>query len=80
MKRAPRGSLVHQVPSATSVAEPDESTWIDAVNAGDLACLLTLMADDVVFLIRAKRRSAGMGSPPASRPPTNKLASVASTS
>jgi uncharacterized protein (TIGR02246 family) len=26
------------------------STWIDAVNAGDLPCLLTLMADDVVFL------------------------------
>jgi len=27
------------------------STWIDAVNAGDLACLLSLMADDVVFLV-----------------------------
>lgn len=26
------------------------STWIDAVNAGDLARLLTLVADDVVFL------------------------------
>lgn len=26
------------------------STWIGAVNAGDLARLLTLMADDVVFL------------------------------
>ena len=26
------------------------STWIDAVNAGDLVCLLRLMADDVVFL------------------------------
>jgi uncharacterized protein (TIGR02246 family) len=25
-------------------------TWIDAVNAGDLARLLTLMTDDVVFL------------------------------
>ena len=25
-------------------------TWIDAVNRGDLACLLDLMADDVVFL------------------------------
>lgn len=24
--------------------------WIDAVNAGDLACLLDLMTDDVVFL------------------------------
>jgi uncharacterized protein (TIGR02246 family) len=26
------------------------ATWIDAVNAGDLAHLLTLMADDVVFV------------------------------
>ena len=26
------------------------STWIDAVNAGNLVCLLSLMADDVVFL------------------------------
>jgi uncharacterized protein (TIGR02246 family) len=26
------------------------SAWINAVNAGDLTCLLTLMADDVVFL------------------------------
>lgn len=26
------------------------SNWIDAVNAGDLARLLTLMADDAVFL------------------------------
>ena len=26
------------------------STWIDAVNAGDLGRLLTLMADDAVFL------------------------------
>ena len=37
--------------------EPDEreirevhSTWIDAVNAGDLVRLLTLMADDCLFL------------------------------
>ena len=27
-----------------------QSTWIDAVNAGDLVRLLTLMADDVVIL------------------------------
>jgi uncharacterized protein (TIGR02246 family) len=26
------------------------TTWVDAANAGDLGCLLTLMADDVVFL------------------------------
>lgn len=25
-------------------------TWINAVNTGDLACLLKLMADDVIFL------------------------------
>src|ERR1051325_6803991 len=38
--------------------EPDEravrevhSTWIDAVNAGDLDCLISSMADDVVFLV-----------------------------
>ena len=37
--------------------EPDErairavhTTWIDAVNAGDLTRLLSMMADDVVFL------------------------------
>jgi uncharacterized protein (TIGR02246 family) len=37
--------------------KPDEqairelhSTWIDAVNAGDLSSLLSLMADDAVFL------------------------------
>ena len=37
--------------------EPDErairethTAWIDAVNAGDLGCLFTLMADHVVFL------------------------------
>ena len=27
-----------------------QSAWIDAVNAGDLVSVLTLMADDVVFL------------------------------
>jgi uncharacterized protein (TIGR02246 family) len=35
------------------------SIWIDAVNAGDLARLLTLVAEDVVFLTPAKRRWAG---------------------
>src|SRR5438045_1380250 len=46
--------------------EPDErairqthAAWIDAVNAGDLSCLFTLMADDVVFL--------GPGQPPFGR-------------
>ena len=35
------------------------SIWIDAVNAGDLARLLTLVAEDVVFLTPAKRRPVG---------------------
>ena len=56
------------------------STWIDAVNAGDLVRLLTMMADDVVFLDSGRRRSAGMDFPPSSRPPTNKLGSVAAAS
>jgi uncharacterized protein (TIGR02246 family) len=30
------------------------SSWIEAVNAGDLALLLTLMTDDVVFLSPGK--------------------------
>src|SRR5206468_461672 len=45
------------VPSRRLQMESDErairevhSTWIDAVNAGDLDRLLRLMADDVVFL------------------------------
>lgn len=42
--------------------EPDEqevrlvhSTWIDALNTGDLGQLLTLMTDDVVFLNPGKQ-------------------------
>ena len=30
------------------------SAWIEAVNAGDLVCLLSLMADNVVFLSPGK--------------------------
>jgi len=56
------------------------TTWIDAVNAGDLVGLLTLMADDVVFLNPGDRRSDGMDSPSASRPATNNLGFVASAS
>jgi uncharacterized protein (TIGR02246 family) len=44
------------IPEGLQMA-PDErairevhSTWIDAVNAGDLACLLSLMTDDCLFL------------------------------
>jgi len=33
------------------------STWIDAVNAGDLARLLTFVADDVVFLLNHFNRA-----------------------
>ena len=53
------------------------STWIDAVNAGDLARLLSLMADDVVFLNPGTRASAGMGSPPSSLPLISSFGSAA---
>ncbi len=36
--------------SAEQAIRELHSTWIDAVNAGDLTRLLTLVADDVVFL------------------------------
>jgi uncharacterized protein (TIGR02246 family) len=39
------------------------STWIDAVNAGDLDRLLTLMADDVVFLNPGQSPFGGDGFP-----------------
>ena len=40
------------------------STWIDAVNAGDLVCLLSLMADDVVFLNPGQAPCRRDGFPP----------------
>lgn len=40
------------------------STWIDAVNAGDLVRLLTLMADDVVFLNPGRAPFGRDGFPP----------------
>lgn len=40
------------------------STWIAAVNAGDLARLLNLMADDVVFLNPGKPPLGRDGFPP----------------
>jgi uncharacterized protein (TIGR02246 family) len=40
------------------------STWIDAVNAGDLVCLLGLMADDVVFLNPGQAPVGRDGFPP----------------
>ena len=39
-------------------------TWIDAVNAGDLVCLLSLMADDVVFLNPGQAPLGREGFPP----------------
>ena len=36
--------------SEEQVVREVHSTWIDAVNAGDLACLLTMVTDDVVVL------------------------------
>jgi len=56
------------------------STWVDAVNAGDLVRLLTLMADDVVFLNPGRAPLGRMSFPPSSRPPTNRLGSIASAS
>ena len=56
------------------------TTWIDAVNAGDLGRLLTLMADDVVFLNPGRAPFGRDGFPLSSRPPTNKLGSLASAS
>jgi uncharacterized protein (TIGR02246 family) len=40
------------------------STWIDAVNAGDLVRLLSLMADDVVFLNPGQAPFGRDGFPP----------------
>ena len=40
------------------------STWIDAVNAGDLDRLLSLMADDVVFLTPGRAPIGRDGFPP----------------
>jgi uncharacterized protein (TIGR02246 family) len=40
------------------------TTWIDAVNAGDLDCLLGLMADDVVFLNPGQAPVGREGFPP----------------
>src|SRR6202011_800079 len=40
------------------------STWIDAVNAGDLVRLLSLMADDVVFLNPGQAPLGKDGFPP----------------
>jgi uncharacterized protein (TIGR02246 family) len=39
------------------------ATWVDAVNAGDLARLLALMADDAVFLIPGQAPSGRDGFP-----------------
>jgi uncharacterized protein (TIGR02246 family) len=38
------------MPSDEQEIRTVHSTWIDAVNAGDLARLLTLVAEDVVFI------------------------------
>jgi uncharacterized protein (TIGR02246 family) len=40
------------------------TTWIDAVNAGDLVRLLSLMADDVVFLNQGRAPFGRDGFPP----------------
>src|SRR5262249_14023278 len=40
------------------------TTWIEAVNAGDLVCLFSLMADDVVFLNPGQAPIGRDGFPP----------------
>lgn len=56
------------------------STSISAVNADDLARLLTLMTDDVLFLNPGQAPVGRQDVPAASRPPTNNSRSVASAS
>jgi len=34
-------------------------TWMNATKSGDLATILSLMTDDVVFMVRGRSRSAG---------------------
>jgi uncharacterized protein (TIGR02246 family) len=41
-----------------------QSAWIDAVNTGDLVCLLALMTDDVVFLNPGQEPVGRDGFPP----------------
>ena len=53
------------------------STWIAAVNAGDLVRLLTLMADDVVFLNPGQAPLGRDGFPPVSRRHIKRLGSIA---
>ena len=57
-----------------------QAAWIDAVNTGDLVCLLALTTDDVVFLNPGQEPFGRNGFPPASWPPTNRLRSAASAS
>jgi uncharacterized protein (TIGR02246 family) len=44
------GGIEHPMKTDEQEIHDAHSRWIDAVNAGDLARLLTLMTDDVVFL------------------------------
>ena len=39
------------------------ATWMSATKAGDLATVLSLMTDDVVFLVRDSSPSARSNSP-----------------
>ena len=43
------GGRLQMGPDERAIREV-HSTWINAVNAGDFACLLSLMADDCLFL------------------------------
>ena len=56
------------------------TTWIDAVNAGDLVRLLSLMADDVVFLNPGRAPFGRDGFPAGFSAAHNNRGSVASAS
>jgi ketosteroid isomerase-like protein len=56
------------------------ATRINAVNAGELDRLLTLMTDDVVFLNPAEPRSVAMTFPPITRQLSNRFGFTASAS
>jgi uncharacterized protein (TIGR02246 family) len=49
-RRAETRRLVLQMEPDERAIRETHSVWIEAVNAGDLACLFTMMTDDVVFL------------------------------
>jgi uncharacterized protein (TIGR02246 family) len=54
---------MQMIPDERAIREV-HSTWVDAVNAGDLVRLLSLVADDVVFLNPGQAPFGWEGFPP----------------